>query len=74
MTKEALIAKTIKTLNVLPSDKAEEVADFAEYIMKKYEDDLLVTGIQKIVEQSTTFNFLSEEEELYSAADIKRKY
>jgi len=38
MTKEAIIEKTVKTLNILPNEKAEEIADFADYIMKKYED------------------------------------
>ncbi|WP_183577290.1 hypothetical protein HDF18_11545 [Mucilaginibacter sp. X5P1] len=74
MTKEAIIEKTLRTLNVLPNEKAEEVADFADFIMKKYEDDSLQEGIQKIVEHSTAFNFLNDEEYLYSIKDIKEKY
>jgi len=74
MTKEAIIKKTVKTLNILPNEKAEEIADFADYIMKKYEDDILTKGIQKLTEQSNAFSFLNEEEELYSLKDIKEKY
>ena len=74
MTKEAIIEKTLKTLNVLPNEKAEEVADFAYFIMKKYEDDSLQEGIQNIIEQSTAFNFLNDDEDLYSIKDIKEKY
>ena len=49
MTKEAIIQKTIKTLSKLPNEKAEEVADFADDILKKYEDHILVNGIEKLV-------------------------
>ena len=74
MTKEAIIEKTVKTLNILPNEKAEEIADFADYIMKKYEDDTLTHGIQKLTEQSNVFSFLNDEEALYSVKDIKQKY
>ncbi len=74
MTKEAIIQKTLKTLSVLPNEKAEEVADFADFIMKKHEDDLLQKGIQTIIEQSNVFSFLNDDEDLYSVKDIKGKY
>jgi hypothetical protein len=74
MTKEAIIEKTVKTLNILPSDKAEEIADFADFILKKHEEYVLQEGIYKLVEDSETFNFLNEEEALYSVKDIKKKY
>jgi len=74
MTKEAIIEKTVKTLNILPNEKAEEIADFADYIMKKYEDDTLTQGIQKLTEHSNVFSFLNDEEALYSVKDIKQKY
>lgn len=74
MTREAIINKTIKVLAVLPAEKAEEVADFASYILKKYEDDLVQLGIEKLVADSVTFNFLAAEEDLYSLKDIKEKY
>ncbi len=74
MTREAIIQKTLKTLSVLPDEKAEEVADFADYIMKKYENDLLQKGIQIIVEHSDAFSFLNDEEDLYSVEDTKEKH
>ena len=74
MTKEAIIEKTLRTLKVLPDEKAEEIADFADYIMKKYENDILQQGIQKLTEQTTVFDFLKDEEDLYSIKDIKEKY
>lgn len=74
MTKEAIIEKTIRTLNSLPSEKAEEIADFADFILKKHEEDILQKGIYKLTEDSEVFHFLNEEEVLYSAKDIKKKY
>jgi hypothetical protein len=74
MTKETIIEKTVKTLNVLPLDKAEEVADFADFILKKHEEYILQKGIYKITEDSEAFHFLNEEEIIYSLKDIKEKY
>jgi len=73
MTREAIISKTMKALSVLPAEKAEEVADFASYILKKHEDDLILTGT-KITESSSAFQFLADEEDIYTVDDIKVKY
>ena len=74
MTREAIIQKTIKTLKKLPAEKAVEVADFADYILKKHEESVLQNGIERLVEQSQSFQFLNEDEDLYTSADIKEKY
>jgi hypothetical protein len=74
MTREAIIQKTIKTLNMLPAEKAGEVADFADYVLKKHEELTLQNGIEKLVEKSEAFQFLNDEEDLYTAEDIKEKY
>jgi hypothetical protein len=74
MTREAIIQKTIKTLNLLPDEKAGEVADFADYVLKKHEEHILQNGIEKLVEKSNAFQFLNDEEDLYTLADIKEKY
>lgn len=74
MTREAIINKTLKVLTALPAEKAEEIADFADYVFKKHEDDLLQKGIEKLVAQSDAFNFLAEEEDIYTVKDIKEKY
>ncbi len=74
MTREALIQKTIATLSKLPEDKASEIADFADYILKKYDESVLQNGIEKLVSDSKTYKFLSEEEDLYTVADLKVKY
>lgn len=74
MTREAIIERTLKAINQLPEDKAEEISDFAEFVIKRYEEQLLTKGIAQLATNSQAFNFLKDEEDLYSEADIKEVY
>jgi len=74
MTKDVLIKKTLKTLSRLPQDKVKEISDFAEFIQKKYDEDILQKGIERLVIESKTYEFLQDEESLYSVNDLKEKY
>jgi hypothetical protein len=74
MTKQAIIEHIILVINQLPEDKAAQISDFADYIIKKHEDSNILDGIQLVLEQSKTFEFLKEEEDLYSESDLKIKY
>ncbi len=74
MTKEAIIERTLKAIRQLPEDKAEEISDFADFVIKRYEENLLSRGIQQLVSDSQTFDFLNEEEDIYSESDLKEKY
>ena len=74
MTKKQIIEKTIQAINKLPTDKALEISDFAEFISKKYENYILNEGIQHLVSEMQSFDFLSDEEDIYSEKDIKQKY
>ena len=74
MTREIIIERTLKSINQLPEDKAAEISDFADFIFKRYEDQELTKSIQKITSESQAFEFLQNEEELYSIADLKEIY
>ena len=74
MSREELIQKTLSALAKLPADKANEVADFADYILKKYDEETLQKGIEKIVETSKGYDFLKTEENLYSVSDLKEVF
>lgn len=74
MTREILIQRTLTALAKLPQDKAIEIADFADYISKKYNDVMLQKGIEKLISDSNTFDFLINEEDLYTLADLKERY
>lgn len=58
MEKETLIKRTIKTL-------------FADFILKKHEEEYLQKGMKQLVFESNTFYFLQDEEDLYSVEDLK---
>ncbi len=74
MTRQLIIEKTVKAINQLPEDKAEEISDFADFIIKRYEEHRLIQGIQQLTSSSKTFDFLKDEEDLYSEADLKELY
>jgi hypothetical protein len=74
MTKQAIIERTIEVIKRLPDNKAEEVSDFADFVIKRYEDQILTEELQHVITNSKTFEFLHDEEDLYSEADIKEKY
>lgn len=74
MTREAIISQTLKAISALPAEKAEEVADFANFVLKKHEDDMIQQGIQNLVAESVAFSFLIDDEDLYTIDDIKEEY
>ncbi|WP_230680004.1 hypothetical protein [Pontibacter sp. 172403-2] len=74
MTRQILIQRTIDNLSKLPDQKLKEVSDFAEFLLSKLEDQLLTEGMQKLASNSKSFQFLEDEEDLYSEADLKEKY
>lgn len=74
MTKKALIDKALDTLSKLPQDRIKEVNDFADYILKKHEEETIQEGIHQLTSESRTFDFLKDEEDLYSVEDLKERY
>ena len=74
MDRQVIIERTVKAINHLPEDKAKEISDFADFIVKQYEEQVLIEGIAHLTSNSKTFEFLKEEEDLYTEADIKEPY
>jgi len=74
MTRQAVIERTIDAINRLPEEKAIEIADFADFISKRYEEQSLSEGIKQITNSSVAFDFLSKEEDLYELSDLKKIY
>lgn len=69
LSKQAIIDRTIKAINLLPADKAEEISDFADFVSKRYEEQQLTQGIQQLTAESQAFAFLHDEEDLYMETD-----
>ena len=74
MTRQTIIERTLKAINQLPEDKAEEISDFADFVIKRFEDHKLSEAIQQLTSNSVAFQFLENEEELYSLSDLKEVY
>ncbi len=74
MTRETLIRNTMNSLSKLPKERLSEVSDFVDFILAKDEEENLRKGIVKLSEESKSLNFLSDEEELYSVSDLKKRF
>ncbi|GLU51804.1 DUF2281 domain-containing protein [Dyadobacter frigoris] len=74
MSRDALIKVAIENLSKLSDQKIKEVTDFAEFLLSKSEDSMLVEGIQKMASESKSFDFLNDEEDIYTIADLKEIY
>ena len=74
MTRQLIIELTLKVINQLPEDKAAEISEFADFVFKRYEEHELTNGIQKMASESKAFDFLHNEEEIYSIADLNEVY
>lgn len=61
-------------LSKLPEDRIRAVKDFADFVYKKYEEEILQKGMEQLSSESQALNFLREEEELYSEKDLKKKF
>lgn len=71
MTRQAIIEHTIQVINQLPEEKAEQISDFADFLFKRYEEQLLTKTIQHYTETGEAFQFLMEDDVEYTKADIK---
>jgi hypothetical protein len=74
MTRQAIIERTLKAINQLPEDKAKEISEFADFLAKRHEEEVLTQSIQKLTSTGRSFDFLNDEEDLYSEADLEKVY
>jgi len=74
MNKKELIDSTLKRMKQLPEDKIREVKDFVEFLLLRKEEQALNEGIKEMASQSKSFQFLEEEDDIYSVNDLKEKY
>lgn len=74
MLRSTLINQTVNNLSKLPDEKIAEVSDYIEFILKKHEERILQKGIQQLTSKSKSYQFLEEEEDLYTVSDLKEKY
>lgn len=74
MNKQALIEEAIVKIKQLPDHKIKEVNDFADFLLSRIDNQILLKNIQEITSKSASFDFLEEEEGLYDENDLKIKF
>ena len=74
MDRKDLIDRVIRKIKLLPDIKIREVNDFADFLLSRIDDKITLEGIQKLAVESKVFEFLKDEEDLYSVNDLKEKY
>jgi hypothetical protein len=74
MDRSILIKETIDKIHQLPDIKIQEINDFAEFLLSRIDDKILLEGMQKLASDSKSFDYLKNEEDLYSVNDLKEKY
>ncbi|MEB2780692.1 hypothetical protein U3A58_09820 [Algoriphagus sp. C2-6-M1] len=74
MSKHELISKTVNILEQLPVEKIQEINEFADFILKKLDDKMLQDGTNQLVKQGKPYDFLENEEEIYTVEDLKERY
>jgi hypothetical protein len=71
MNRKVLINNVISKINLLPDIKIREVNDFADFLLSKIDDKITLEGIQKLTSDSKAFDYLKDEENLYTVNDLK---
>jgi hypothetical protein len=71
MERSVRIKDTIAKIHQLPYVKIQEINDFAEFLLNKNGNKILLDGIQKLASDSKSFDYLKNEENFYSVKDLK---
>jgi len=74
MSRQEIIERTISIIRQLPEEKAEEISDFADFVLKRYEEQIMTAGIQKLATDRKAFDFLHKDDDIYSVSDLKEVY
>ncbi len=74
MSRSDILKGTIQNLEKLSEKYLMEAAHYIEYLTKKFEETILEKGIPKLTEESESFQFLAEEQEIYTKSDLKERY
>jgi len=74
MNRQILIDNTLNKIRQLPDAKIKEINDFADFLLSRIDDKIIQEGIQKLTSESKAFEFLKDEDDLYTLNDLKEKY
>ena len=70
MNRGNLLNRTIGNISLLPDWRLKEISDYVDFLVKSFESKEITEGIMKLAEESKSFDFLNNEEEMYDESDI----
>lgn len=71
MKRNQVLKNTIEKLHQLDDVELKEAKDFVDFLLSKVAERGLVNEIQQQAEKGKSFDFLDDEEELYTLEDLK---
>jgi hypothetical protein len=74
MNRQVLIDNAVNKIKKLPDTKIQEINDFADFLLSKIDDKIILDNIQNLTAKSKSFHFLNDEEDLYDETDLKERY
>lgn len=51
-----------------------EIKDYVDFLLSRVDDRIISEGIHEYVSDSKSFDFLNDEEDLYSVDDLKERF
>ena len=73
MNREILLDRAISNISLLSDWRLKEVSDYVDFLLKSFDNKEITDGIMKLVEESKSFDFLNDEEEIYDESDLIEK-
>ena len=74
MTKQQIISETVDILNKLPLEKAEEIRNLIFEYYEKKDEEIFEKGFEKLINESESYSFLNDDEDLYTIDDLIKRY
>ncbi len=74
MSKQIIIEQILQIVEQLPENQAKKVLAFAEKMIENDHQSQIFEDVQLGYAQKKTLDFLEDEDDLYSEADLKEIY
>lgn len=74
MNRQNLIENTLEKIKQLPDVKVKEINEYADFLLSRIDDNIIRDGIQELTSQNESFDFLKEDEDIYTVEDLKVRY
>jgi hypothetical protein len=74
MSRAELIEKTVSNLEMMSDKQLKEISDFAEFLLMKRNSESLSSDISSANTASKSYQFLEEDEDIYTLTDVKEVY